>query len=129
MPNEDTSRIALQEVKDKLAQVSAILERGRITREKRSIEKSGAWFLGSIYKTDSLDVVIYVASKSSSEPMEPIKQMKKLVYVGIDGLACIHFPSGYVRLGKGVTATVDPGQAHYLEPIENNTHLLSICIG
>lgn len=126
---DDTLRMIMNDSADKLKQVSAIIERGRITRNQRAVRPVGPWFTGLLYHTDTFEIRLCVATVVSANPPPFFQYLGKAVYIGLKGAANIYIGSGYMRLAPSTVAHVNMGEEHVLEPLENNTQILLILIG
>ena len=129
---EDTLVTLLNTSRRALAEVSMKLERGRIrtSHAEHAINVKGCWSVGTIFKSDDLEIYLYVAFASTSNVPETLCHKQRAFYLGKSGKANIHRgKTGYTRISESVIATLDPGEQHSLEPVEVGTQLLVVLLG
>jgi hypothetical protein len=133
---QDTLVRMMNESRDALAEVSAVLERGRITREARVIRRHGPWHIGPLWESNDDDnhislvsITIWVAPLVDSAESPKITNSDKTVYIGIKGVTMIHEGTGYTRLTAGDLRHVASGVPHVLDPSQPNSQLVAVRVG
>lgn len=126
---DDTLRAIMNDSADKLKQIQAIIERGRITKSQRAVRPAGPWAIGLLYFTEAFEIRMCVAASANENPPPFFQYLCKAVYIGLKGKASLYVGSGYMRLAPGTVAHVNMHEEHVLEPLEDNTQVLLILIG
>lgn len=132
--SEDALKAMLSLSKETLKEVTEVLERGRVTRDQRSVQKMGPWCVGPLYKRSDLEVSMFVSSLTLTEPTESVRIEEAIytdgqaTYIGVKGRARITIGTFYKMLNEGKVAYVDPGRPHILEPLEVGCELIRVLV-
>jgi len=129
LPDEDTCRTMLRHSKEQLALVQQVLDEGRITRDQRNLISQGPWLMGELYRTANISIKLCVAAEVTESPIRPWRHMNsKTVYVGVAGSANVYVGTTYMRVTSCNIASVNMGEEHVVEPLEEKTQLLLMLI-
>lgn len=124
---DDTIKMIMASSKERLAEVTALLDQGRITRESRKIQANGPWCIGSVYQTDSVRIKMFVSSLSS-ELAVVMSFPVSTIYIGIKNKCRLHLGSFHKLLLPGNVGYVDADENHMLEPIDVGCQVLQVLV-
>ena len=129
--HEDTVKIMLDRSRQTLAEVSALIERGRSkTGDSRAIDVLGPWSIGNLFHSEDLVVRIYVSHSARLDaPLSKVTSPSRIFYIGKRGVSIIHRTTGYMRITEGNVIVVNPGEEHYVEPAEVGAQIIVITFG
>jgi mannose-6-phosphate isomerase-like protein (cupin superfamily) len=124
----EESRVNLDSSREKIAAVAMAIERGRITREARSISVFDNWMVGPIYSSDILTINLYVARKVDESPVKTVRNNRNSLYVGLTGKTLLTYARGYSAITPGMHVSVPAGTPHQLDPVAVDTEILQLLV-